>query len=340
MSGWFVYLLNCADGSLYTGISRDPREREATHNAGNGASYTRSRRPVELVYVEPVADRSAALRRELQLKSLTRRQKLELLRSRDGLSHDAPLITVGAFGAPHGFGTRAGGVSEGPYAGLNVGARTADDPAAVEENRSIFRSWFGENVRLRPLEQVHGDRIVMAGEEELPEADAQLSDDPADLLLVGSADCLPLLFFDPGSGAVGAAHCGWRGTLAGLAAKVVVAMGRRFGSEPDRIRVAIGPGICRDCYEVGEDLVQRFIGSGFPAEVARQTNDGHWHLDLAAANEFMLQRAGVEPASILRAGGAGTPLCTSCEPALFYSHRRDRGITGRHWAAVRAAGGR
>ena len=339
MPDWFVYLLDCADGSLYTGITRDPAGRETAHNNGSGAAYTRSRRPVRIAYVEPAAGKGPALRRELQLKSLSRSRKLELVASRAGLRCDAPLLSVPGFGAPHGFSTRAGGVSEGAYAGLNLGLNTDDAPQSVERNREIFRSWFGDDLRLSALEQVHGERIVEAGQEELPKADAQLSDDPAQLLVIGSADCLPILYFDPDSGAVAAAHCGWRGTLAGLAGKVVEAMGERFGSRPERLRVAVGPGICGECYEVSEELAERFLGAGFPGAVASEGSDGRWRVDLAAANLYRLQAAGIEEESLLRVGGAEAPLCTSCQPELFYSHRRDDGTTGRHWAAVRAVRG-
>lgn len=343
---WFVYLVSCSDGSLYTGIARDPKEREAAHNSGNGAAYTRSRLPVRLVYVEPAAGKPAALRRELQLKGLSRRSKLDLVATRSGVRHDAPLLSIAGFGAPHGFSTRSGGVSEGAYASLNLGTTVSDEPALVAENRAIFREWFGaQEGELCLLEQVHGDRVVVAGDEELPQADAQISDDPSKLLAIGAADCLPLLFFDPVSGAVGAAHCGWRGTLARLAAKTVTAMSERYGTLTGEIRVAMGPGICRACYEVGEDLVQMFLEAGFPTEVAARDEQGRWHLDLPAVNLHVLDEAGISAESILMAGhqnrgrGAARPACTACEPGLFYSHRRDCGITGRHWAAVRALGG-
>lgn len=343
--GWYVYLVSCSDGSLYTGITRDPREREAAHNSGTGSAYTRSRRPVRLSYVEPADGKPAALRRELQLKGLSRQGKLELLATRSQVSCDAPLLTLPGFQPPHGFSTRVGGVSEGPYASLNLGAGVSDDPVRVAENRRAFREWFGvQEGELCLLEQVHGDRVVIAGEEESPQADAQISDDPSKLLVIGAADCLPLLFFDRVSGAVGAAHCGWRGTLAELASKTIAAMSDRFGSEPSQLLVALGPGICGDCYEVGADLVQRFLEAGFPPEIAERDEQGRWHLDLAAANLDVLRRAGIAEEAVLVAGDAGQrtkgsrPACTSCGPGLFYSHRRDRGITGRHWAAVRATG--
>lgn len=326
-----MYLLECADGTLYTGITRDPGEREAAHNRGVGAAYTRGRLPVRLAFVEPAAHRPAALRRELQLKAWSRRRKLELLATRDCVREDAPLLSVAGLAAPHGFSTRDGGVSDGPYRSLNLGANTSDGPEQVERNREIFADWFRvDSERLCLLDQVHGDRVVLAEPGRSTAADAQISNDPSLLLAIGTADCLPLLFHDRRSGAVGAAHCGWRGTAFGLAAKTVSAMQETFGSRPQDITVAIGPGICRSCYQVGAEVVERFLAAGLPAWLA--TPDGErWLLDLTAANVHVLERAGIPRRSILL-----SQACTSCDPDRFFSHRRDHGVTGRHWAAVRA----
>ncbi|MEX2536166.1 MAG: peptidoglycan editing factor PgeF [Trueperaceae bacterium] len=342
---WYVYLLSCSDGSLYTGITRDPAQRESAHNSGEGAAYTRSRLPARLAYVEPAADRSAALKRELQIKKLSRHGKLELIATRSQVRYDAPVLSIAGFGAPHGFSSRSGGVSGGPYASLNLGANTGDDPERIERNRAIFRDWFAaDEAQLCLLDQVHGDRVAVAQSSAIVEADAQISDDPMKLLVIASADCLPLLFFDSVHGAVGAAHCGWRGTLERLAAKTVEALATQFGSKPEDLRVALGPGICQGCYEVSSDLVARFEGAGFPHEIASRGVEGSWRLDLAGANLHALCEAGVPRASIDLAGRvqgphedrSAVPACTSCEPERFFSHRRDRGVTGRHWAAVRA----
>jgi YfiH family protein len=330
--GWHVYLLECADGSLYTGIARDPVERATTHNSGAGAAYTRSRLPVRLVYVEPASDQSAALKRELQLKAMSRERKLELVRTRRRVEGHAPLLNAPEFLAPHGFATRLGGVSDGPYAGLNLGANTEDDPERVARNREVFAGWFGVpigNVCL--LEQVHGDEVVEAQAGRTPRADAQVSGDPSLLLAIGSADCLPLLFHDPKTGAAGAAHCGWRGTLAGLAAKTVRAMTECYGSRAEDLRVAVGPGICGGCYEVGLDLAERFHEAGFTEGVVLREQGDRVRLDLSAANRAVLLEAGVPAASIV-----ATDTCTACDPVLYFSHRRDRGTTGRHWSAVMA----
>lgn len=244
----------------------------------------------------------------------------------------APLLTV-----PHGFATRRGGVSTGPWAGLNLADGTGDEPEAVERNRDALLARFGaERGGVCLLRQVHGDRVVEAG----PgwgevDADAAVSRDPRLLLAIATADCYPLLFHDPASGAVAAAHCGWRGTVLGLAGRVLDELRARYGSDPGDVRVAIGPGICRRCYQVGEEVRAAFREAGFPAELARpdgETDGGRrWRLDLAGANRWALLRAGARPEHVVVLDA-----CTACDPARFYSHRRDRGVTGRHWSAIRA----
>lgn len=236
---------------------------------------------------------------------------------------------------PHGFPGRQGGVSDGAYASLNLGRSTADDAAAVETNRARVLAAFAarpENICL--LHQVHGTRIVQArpADGQPEQADALHSADTDLLLAVSFADCQPILYFDPDSGAVAAAHCGWRGTVAGLAGKVASAMGEAYGSDPARLLVALGPAICHDCYQVGPAVADEFSRAGQGHALAPDPERAsHRRLDLTAANRASLEAAGVRPDNIddLR-------LCTSCRPESFYSHRRDAGTTGRHWALIRA----
>lgn len=237
-------------------------------------------------------------------------------------------------GTAHGFPGRTGGVSAAPYGSLNLGLSTADEPGAVHGNRQRVLSAFGftaENLCL--LHQVHGTRIVRAqpgnGAEQ---ADAQHTDDPSLLLAVSFADCQPVLYSDPDSGAVAAAHCGWRGTAAGLAGSVVKDMQRVYGTDPARVKTVLGPAICGDCYQVGPDVGDRFSAAGLGAALRPDPHDAaRFRLDLTSANRAALLQAGVREANIddLR-------LCTSCRPESFYSHRRDRGTTGRHWALISA----
>lgn len=247
------------------------------------------------------------------------------------------VLTSGNLCVPHGFLTRSGGMSSGPYSTLNLGFSTPDDPANVQNNRARVLRYFAAGPQdLCLLTQVHGDRVVRAQPGETAnEADAHWTDTPGELLAVSWADCPPLLFFDPVSGAVAAAHCGWRGTVTRLAARVVSELVNHCTADPANLQVAVGPGICRNCYQVGPELVAAFRQAGFPAGIVRAdpTADGRWLLDLAAANQLTLQAAGLPAGNI-----SGPHHCTACNPELFYSHRRDRGVTGRHWALIRMAG--
>ena len=232
---------------------------------------------------------------------------------------------------PHGFTLRGGGVSAGPYASLNLGLSSGDAFEAVEANRDRVLAALGfARGDVCAFHQVHGHRVLDGSPSWFVEqADAATSATPGRLLVVSVADCLPLLFFDPGHGAIGAAHCGWRGTVQGLAAEVVRAMAERYGSRPADLRVAIGPGIQGPCYQVGPEVVGAYLQAGFPDGVATPDVGDRHRLDLVAANRFVLERAGVPPARIWSAAA-----CTHCEPARFYSHRRDAGVTGRHWAFI------
>ncbi len=202
-------------------------------------------------------------------------------------------------GATALFTTRRGGVSEGPYASLNVGLATQDDPERVAANRERVREHAGA-ARLAQGRQVHGTHVVVDGEGG-EEADGQVTTRPGVAAIVLTADCLPVALAGPG--AAGVVHAGWRGLAGGVLEAGVAAL----GSGP--VVAAIGPGIGPCCYEVGDDVRAVFASS-------ERT------LDLKAVARARLEAAGVR--EIHDCG-----LCTACDPQRFFSHRRDRGITGR-----------
>ena len=247
----------------------------------------------------------------------------------------ASLAAIDGFPALHAVTLRHPGRSTGPFGGLNLGDTVGDAPERVEANRALACDALRvEPARVRLLRQVHGDRIIGwsahgPGSSDPPEADAHLSDDPGDVLVISVADCLPILFWDPVTGAAGAAHCGWRGTVIGLPGSVVQAMTERFGSEPGDLAVGIGPGICGACYQVGAEVVAEFRDAGFPEGVMRPDDEGRFRLDLRTAAAHALHEAGISPHRIWTDGS-----CTHCDPGRFFSYRRD-GTTGRHWAVVR-----
>ena len=202
-------------------------------------------------------------------------------------------------GATALFTTRRGGVSEGRYASLNMGLQTDDDPARVAANRERVRVQAGA-ARLAQGHQVHGTRVVVDGDGG-EEADGQVTTRPGVAAIVLVADCLPVALAGPD--AAGVIHAGWRGLAGGVLEAGVAAV----GGGP--VAAAIGPGIGPCCYEVGDD-VRAVFGTG------ERT------LDLKAIARARLEAAGVR--DIHDCG-----LCTSCDAERFFSHRRDRGLTGR-----------
>jgi polyphenol oxidase len=212
---------------------------------------------------------------------------------------DGEHLAIDLPGATALFTTRLGGVSEGPYASLNVGLLTDDDPERVAANRERVRAHVGAR-RLAQGRQVHGTRVVVDGEGG-EDADGQVTTRPGVAAIVLVADCLPVALVGPD--AAGVVHAGWRGLAAGVLEAGVAALGE------GPVAAAIGPGIGPCCYEVGDD-VRAVFGTG------ERT------LDLKAQARARLQAAGVT--EIHDCG-----LCTACDPQRFFSHRRDNGVTGR-----------
>lgn len=219
--------------------------------------------------------------------------------------------------------TRRGGSSRAPYAELNLGLSTGDDPGVVESNRALLRRVLGLGVpSWHRLRQVHGDRIVAAGAENEPEADGQWTQEPGHVLVVGVADCVPVFLWDAGGRRMALVHAGWRGTALGVVARAVESL-RRAGSIPADLWMAMGPSIGPCCYEVGGEVADRF-----PAAAVHRDGEQS-HLDLRQANRLVARSAGVAAERIL-----ADPPCTACSSELFYSHRRLGPRTGRMWAVA------
>ena len=213
------------------------------------------------------------------------------------------------------FSTRAGGVSEGPYESLNLGRLTGDDVERVDENRRRLCAEVGTTPdRLALNRQIHSSVVHRAepGARGEP-GDGLWTEEPDLPVLAMSADCLPIALARVGEGApgVGVLHAGWRGLLAGIVAEGVSALG-------GRAHAAIGPAIGPCCYEVGPEVAEPFTAA-FGPDVLQGRN-----LDLWTAAERALRSAGVEDVERV-------DLCTSCNPDLFFSHRRTgkpRGVQG------------
>lgn len=221
--------------------------------------------------------------------------------------------------------TRAGGVSSGPHASLNLGLKAGDDPAAVLQNRARLQNLLPQPPRW--LSQVHGNRVVDADAlneaPEIPEADASVALTPGTVCAIMIADCLPVLFCDSSGRCVGAAHAGWRGLAGGVLANTVA----RMPADASELMAWIGPGIGPEAFEVGDDVWQAFCaGHTENAAAFRRHTPGKWLCDLPALARNALRRAG-----ITRIHSSG--LCTHSDPQRFFSYRRD-GVTGRMAALV------
>ena len=249
----------------------------------------------------------------------------------------------------HAFSSRQGGVSRPPFATLNLGQSVGDDLALVEENRRRFFVAFGiDSTRIVRAKQVHGNDVlrVDAGLMRRPGFPRYLVEEPAEFdafitelsdvaLVVSTADCLPILIHDPVRRAVAAVHAGWRGTAQRIAAGAVRAMQAAYGTDPADCRAALGPAIRGCCFEVDEPVMEAMTAALPDWEAhATPTRPGHCRLDLAGVNRAILEGVGVRPDRIEDIG-----ICTTCRTDLFFSHRGEKGRTGRmmNFILLRAA---
>ena len=226
-------------------------------------------------------------------------------------------LTSAALPVRHGFFTRRGGVSTGPYASLNGSTNGCDDRAAVQANRDLVMHSLGATAMVG-LQQVHGPVVVTVDQPWAagagPRADAMVTRQPGIALGIITADCAPVLLADPAAGVVGAVHAGWRGAVAGVLEATVAAMAT-LGADPARIAAAIGPCIRQPSYEVGADLRDAVLAERPDAAqfFADGTRPGHWQFDLAgycAMRLSGLARVDLAPAD------------TAADPGRFFSHRR------------------
>jgi len=242
----------------------------------------------------------------------------------------------GLDGVVHGVSTRAGGVSDGAFASLNVGLHVGDEAEAVVENRRRLCEAVG--VPLGSLvagAQVLGNAVAWVTEADrgrgatdqataLPDTDALITDSPGVSLLAFSADCPLIAIVAPQSRAIGLAHASRRGTLGGIAARTVRAMERLLRCDPAEMLAAIAPSIGPCCYEVGDEVVAETHRVLSDADRFVTRCDGRPHLDLWGANVAQLAEAGVPADQIELAG-----VCTRCNPDTYFSYRASGGRTGR-----------
>ena len=230
----------------------------------------------------------------------------------------------------HALLTRHGGYSSSPFDSLNTGGTVGDNPLDVLKNHQKIFQVFSFDYRSRfDVWQVHGTNIICTESPRSPgtpheKADGILTNKHNVTLFMRFADCVPVLIYDPQNHVIGIIHAGWQGTVHRIVKAAVEKMANCYHSVPDSLVVGIGPAICVDCYEVGNDVFRAFR-KNFGDDAARffRTNQGKRHLDLCAANIDILRRAGVKKIE-------NANICTSCQPEDWYSHRGQNGRTGRY----------
>jgi polyphenol oxidase len=250
-----------------------------------------------------------------------------------------------ADGLTAGITGRTGGVSTEPWASLNCGLHVGDSPEAVIRNRERITEALGWPFEAWTSgEQVHSDAVYRVEREDrgrgrssrehaIADTDALMTDEPGILLTSFYADCVPLFFHDPENGAVALAHAGWKGTVLEIARKTVENMTGAYGTDPARLRGAIGPSIGSCCYEVDEPvitrvkpLVQALCGASGaePSTMIEPAASGKAMLNLKEINRQIMIKAGILPTNIEL-----TTRCTGCRHDAFFSHRLEQGRTGR-----------
>ena len=246
-------------------------------------------------------------------------------------------LTAEDISVPHCFTTRYGGVSAGQFASMNIAIKEGETEENVEKNLSILASVLG--FRLEDLvltRQTHTDIVRKVTRQDhlgifhrdYPECDGLVTNDPGVTLMIFTADCTPILFHDPVTGAVGACHAGWKGTAQDIGGKTVAAMVREFGCDPADIRAAIGPNIGGCCFETDYDVPLAMIETYGEAAAEHIRPVGEkYYVNLKEINALSLRRASVRHIEISES-------CTMCENTRFWSHRYTRGHRGSQGALI------
>lgn len=246
-----------------------------------------------------------------------------------------------AGGVSHGFSTREGGITvDPPKASLNLSWTRCGSPEEVIANFKIFAEGAGIDYDdMAVVNHEHGATVLRIAHEHrgrgfykdpLPPCDGIITDDPTVTLVTSHADCGAYFFYDPVHRAIGMAHAGWKGTLLRIGAEMARRMAEEFDTDPSDIIAATGPCICRDCFEVDADLGEKFQSEfGYPG-ISRPGRQGKAYVDLELAAAVQFVEAGIRPESITLMNA-----CTYENRQHFFSHRRDKGITGSMAAYIK-----
>ena len=246
-------------------------------------------------------------------------------------------LTADSITAPHCFTTRYGGVSTGALASMNIAIKLDETEENVRQNFEILGDALGFEISdLVLTRQTHTNWVRPVTRDDCngcfhrdyPECDALVTNTAGVALTIFTADCTPILFHDPVTGAVGAAHAGWRGTASAIAKNTVETMVKEYGCKPENIRAAIGPNLSKCCFETDADVPEAMIEAlGEEARPFIEERGSKFHVDLKGINALWLKKAGVKHIEISDA-------CTMCDPDRFWSHRVTGGIRGSQGAVI------
>lgn len=238
----------------------------------------------------------------------------------------------------HLFSTRMGGISEGYFSSMNLSYTRGDRKEAVDENFRRIAEILGCGVEdIVCSDQTHTTNVRVVGAKDggkgiccprdYTDVDGLITNVPGIVLAAFYADCVPLFFVDTRHRAVGLSHSGWRGTAGRIGQRTLEAMQTEYGTRPEDVAAAIGPSICRDCYEVSEDVAKAFREAfpkpGQSGEILTGKGNGKYWLDLWRANQIVLLEAGIPQKQI-----QVTDICTCCNPEYLFSHRASYGKRG------------
>jgi hypothetical protein len=230
--------------------------------------------------------------------------------------------------------TRNGGTSREPWNSLNIGNTVGDDPEKIKQNLANILSVLGYRTdQLAQVRQIHSSKIIRIDNPNHPgdpfsPADGMVSNRSGVLLMMRFADCVPIFLFDPVLSVVGIAHAGWKGTVKEIGLEIINVMQNEYGSDPNNIIAGIGPSIGPDHYQIGKEVV-REIKRVFPDqwnEILIESSDSV-KLDLWKANQITLRKSGVKEIEVAE-------ICTACNLKDWFSHRGDKGKTGRFAAVI------
>ena len=241
----------------------------------------------------------------------------------------------------HLFTSRLGGVSHGDQESLNLSFNQGNEPEAVSENfRRVAKALGVSDSDIVCSMQTHTTNVELVGREQagrgvtkpldITDVDGMVTNEPGVVLATFYADCVPLYFVDPVKKCIGLSHSGWRGTIGRMGEATIKKMTEEFGTNPSDVIAAIGPSICQSCYDVSNDVAERFIEEfgasryiGDIKELCYPTDEKHYQLNLWKANEIVFLEAGIKRENIEIA-----KLCTCCNSKLLFSHRASHGKRG------------